>query len=194
MKGLSAVPPQLAGRFAPDAIPVACECGEVFLWERRLGNTATCPTCHRVEPIDIALPTVADPALKVPADQPFTGSPAPVTAAPEPAISTQPLTAEQIKQIQLSRLLGIVAKESNMQAIITLPDSLNTMLKSLTTDAEEATARLSAARDKHTAVVDKIHLVASAVEGAAAQSEAIINQMMGGNGPTTSAASTTSAT
>lgn len=42
---------RLRGREAPDGLHIECGCGEHFIWERRLGEAVTCPSCKAVEPI-----------------------------------------------------------------------------------------------------------------------------------------------
>lgn len=74
MKLLKAVPPQLMGRFAPNSVPMACDCGVMFLWEKALGDIAVCPSCKAAGNVDGTGAMVTDPALKVAADQPFDNS------------------------------------------------------------------------------------------------------------------------
>ena len=71
MKTLDKVPDSLRARFAPNSVPVDCQCGVQFLWERALGDVAICPSCKATEPIDIGGPTPVDPALKVGAGEVF---------------------------------------------------------------------------------------------------------------------------
>lgn len=68
-----------------------------------------------------------------------------------------------------------------MKDIIGLPDVLNTLVSTLTANAQAAVDRLNKAKDGHENAVAKVHRVADAVEQSTAKTEDIINQMMGGN-------------
>lgn len=54
MKILDKKPERLWGREAPNASPVACDCGEVFLHERGRGDRATCPRCKHEQTLNFA--------------------------------------------------------------------------------------------------------------------------------------------
>lgn len=193
MKVLPANAHNMMGRFAPDAVPIQCDCGIQLLWERRMGETVTCPSCKRSEVVALDGDVTKDPALKVPADQLFSDASlsvsAPVTAAPEPIILTdKPLPTSHIQGLaQFDRTIAVAVvdtnKEFEMKEVMLLPEALSGMLADLKKSAVAAGARLAKAKDRHSGVVDRIHGIAAAVEKAADQSEDVINQMMGGNGP-----------
>lgn len=70
-----------------------------------------------------------------------------------------------------------------MRDIVALPAVLGGMMKALVDDAAGAAAELKSARDYHGDVVGRVRGVARTIRNSAAQSEDIINQMMGGNSP-----------
>jgi hypothetical protein len=183
MKLLSEVPHRLRGRFAPDAVPIECDCGEHLLWEKSLGTTVKCPTCKRTEvvPLDNAQIT-ADPALKVAPDKMFDdGS----LSHPAPADAAQagPMTDTALQNLQLTRLHAVLVKEAEMKDVVALPGALNEMLTGLMREAHDAAAGLQSAAAEHSVTVGRIKTVTAQVREATAKSNDLLNQMMGGNNP-----------
>lgn len=164
MNLLDKIPQQLAGRGHPDSVPVSCDCGNMMMWERRLGEIVTCTQCKATGAI-VSPPQAA------------------AVEAPTVALPQEPVRLEPTKERQaLTDLLAIATfnQEAKMKDVIALPDTLNDMLASLQKDAAAATGRLATARGRHVTVVGKIHAVADLVESAVSKSEHILEQMTGG--------------
>ncbi len=48
--------PALLNRVTGSDVPIECDCGEHFAWARWRGKTVQCPTCKKLEILDIPEP------------------------------------------------------------------------------------------------------------------------------------------